>query len=141
MELFSDHDVFYNGLLGKKYFLNNSDSFYGVIMINFLLFFISITLAQDNQTNAKFVIARSGITLEQCKSLRDQLKWKTDSCDLLAIEAEPYIVRAKKIAMKAKQETNYDASVEKIAQILKEFPETTDEEILKELISPGKKNK
>lgn len=111
-------------------------------MINLLLVFISVTSAQDKHPDAKHVIAKSGITLEQCKSLRDQLKWKTDSCDLLALETEPYIIRAKKIVIKAKQETDYDASVEKIARILKEFPETTDEEILKGLNSTlDKKNK
>lgn len=102
-------------------------------MFKILLISISILGAKENELDPQAVMAKSGITLRQCQDLRDQLKLSKDSCDLLASEYEPYFVRAREIARKHYQKNKKNISIEKIAIVLKEFPTTTDSEILRSL--------
>lgn len=89
----------------------------------------------SNQTQT--ALLRSGITLEQCRIIVKELVLDPFSCKLLSNELEPYINKAREIftkipsgyGSKNKPEQN-EKIIEKIAELIKSYPETTEKEII-----------
>ena len=97
--------------------------------------------SQDKLLNAQEVMAKSGITLDQCETLRDKLKLDSGVCGQLAAEFEPYLIRAEQLRYKLPLKNRATYSAPKAARILKEFPETTDEWMVEQLKNEVDKTK
>ncbi|NOS93407.1 MAG: hypothetical protein HOP30_15920 [Cyclobacteriaceae bacterium] len=88
---------------------------------------------ENSLKRTQVTFLESGINLTQCKNIRDRLSLDPKSCGSLEAHYVPFLERAKKVVdrLPEKMRTGQDAiSVKKVADILKEFPETTDSEML-----------
>lgn len=113
-----------------------------------ILICISVSCFADQLSNEQLTtdttqrtLLESGINLEECIFLKEKLRMDVDSCDLLKAHYVPFMFRAMEIKNKLPEIMRIgpkQASVEKIANILKEFPETTNKEMYDMLMDTKK---
>lgn len=87
-------------------------------------------------------LLKSGITTQQCKAIVNELDLEPISCQLIIQQYEPFIKKATDIITKVpnKYKNNPDHEyIEKVSVILKEFPTTTEKEIIDTFVVESKK--
>lgn len=82
---------------------------------------------------------KSKITIDQCRIIKSEIKVSLDICKLVLLDYEVYIKKSVAILYKyppyhQMNQKQKDRSVKKVANFLRQFPNTTEKEILKSLL-------
>lgn len=98
----------------------------------------SSTKSSPSRTKIQVGLLNSGISVRECNVLTQELELDEQACELVVKDYEPFLNRARMIVSKLPLEIRKTANIEKLSIILKEFPSTTDDEILKAYESKDK---